>query len=80
MDRRDREGSRSWGWRRSCRWWPATTSAITPPNGPGLGLFGDLDLLHRLGDRPPFAEQPLDFPQLAHDLLRRVPASFYRDV
>ena len=31
---------------------------------PGLGLFGDLDLLHRLGDRPPFAEQPLDFRSL----------------
>ena len=33
-----------------------------------------------LGDRLPFAEQPLHLAQLAHDLLRRVPASFHRDV
>ena len=45
-----------------------------------VGLLRDLDLLRRLGDRLPFTEQPLHLPQLPHDLLRRVPASFHRDV
>ena len=45
-----------------------------------VGLLRDLDLLRRLGDRLPFTEQPLHLPQLAHDLLRRVPASLHRDV
>ena len=45
-----------------------------------VGLLRDLDLLRCLGERLPLTGQPLHLPQLAHDLLRRVPASFHRDV
>jgi hypothetical protein len=40
-------------------------------------LLADLQLLRCLEDRLALTEQPLGRPQLADDLLRRVPASLH---
>ena len=70
---RSRAPARAAAWRRR----PSSPVLVAPAV---LGLLRDLDLLRRLGDRLPCTEQPLHLPPLPYDLLRRVPASFHRDV
>lgn len=45
---------------------------VAPPK---VRLLGDLQLLDHLRQLHPLAEQPVGLPQLANDLLRRMPAS-----
>ena len=59
-----RRRARAAAWRRR----PSSPVLVAPAV---VGLLRDLDLLRRLGDPLPFAEQPLHLPQLPHDLLRR---------